>query len=251
MKLIINGDEFGLTRGVSEGIIKCMKNGILTDTSAMTNMPFFEEAINIAKSEGINEMGIHLNMTCGKPVLPQNEVSSICDENGNFYRKPELIPSNIKLSELEKELRAQIEKFKKTNMKINHIDSHHHFYSFNDDVFKLVINLAKELNVPMRCPINEKRHVVEENNVLCPDFFDSTFYEGNISVDYLINRLENLKGMYNVIELMAHPSNACEELKKISSYNVMREAELEVLTSEEIKEYTKNNNIQLISYSNL
>ena len=119
MKLIINGDDFGLTRGVSEGIIKCMKNGILTDTSAMTNMPFFEEAINIAKSKGINEMGIHLNMTCGKPVLPQSEVSSICDENGNFYRKPELIPSNIKLSELEKELRAQIEKFKKTNMKIN------------------------------------------------------------------------------------------------------------------------------------
>ncbi|MGL4571140.1 MAG: carbohydrate deacetylase [Clostridium sp.] len=251
MKLIINGDDFGLTRGISEGIIECIQNGIMRDTSAMPNMPFFEEAINIAKAKGINEMGIHLTMTCGKPVLPKDEVSSICDENGNFFRKPELIPDSIKIGEIEKELRGQINKFKRTGMNINHIDSHHHFYAFNQGVFKLVINLAKELNVPMRCPINEMRYIVEENNVLCPDFFDSTFYEGNITADYLINRLNNLKGQYNVVEFMAHPSNECEELKKISSYNVQREAELEVLTSDIIKDYIDKNNIELISYSNL
>lgn len=251
MKLIINGDDFGLTKGVSEGIIKCIKNGVMGDTTAMTNMPFFEEAIDMAKNEGIDKMGIHLTFTCGKPVLPKDEVKSICDENGNFYRKPELIPSNIDIGEVEKELRAQIKKFQDTGMKLNHIDGHHHFFIYNKEVFNLVIKLAKELDVPMRCPSNEMKRILDENNITSPDYFDNSFYLKNISIEYLINRLDKLKEEYDVVEFMSHPSVNWEELKGISSYSMIREKELEILTSDEIKDYVLKNNIKIISFSDL
>lgn len=251
MNLLINGDDFGLSKGVSEGIIKCLKEGIMGDTSAMANMPFFEEAIKLAFDSGINEMGIHLNFTCGRPVSEISEVKSICDENGNFYRKPNLIPKDVSIIEAEKEIRAQIEKFKRTGMKINHIDSHHHFYAFNKDILNLVVNIADELGVPMRCPFNEDKYILEKKGIVCPDYFDNSFYLNNISLDYLKERLDYLKDKYNTVEFMAHPSNNGEELKNISSYNTIREKELEILTSDEMKEYLLKNNIKVISFSDL
>ena len=251
MRLLINGDDFGLTKGVSEAIIKCLKDGIMGDTSAMANMPFFEDAIKLAFDSGIYEMGIHLNFTCGKPVSEVSEVKSICDENGNFYRRPDLIPKDINIIEAEKEIRAQIDKFKKTGMKINHIDSHHHFYGFNKEIFNLVVDIADELKVPMRCPFNEDKHILKEKRVVCPDYFDNSFYLNNISLEYLKERLYYLKDKYNTVEFMAHPSNNGKELNNISSYNMIREKELEILTSENMKDYISKNNIKVISFSDL
>lgn len=250
MKLIINGDDYGLSEGVSKGILKAYKDGILTDTTAMTNMPYFEESVRLAKEAGITKMGIHLTFTCGKPILGKEEVPSICDDNGDFYKRKD-IPCNIKLDEVEKELRAQVAKFKESGLELNHIDGHHHFFAYKDELFNIIIKLAEELNVPIRCPINEKRVLVEENNIMCPDYFDNSFYGQNISIEYLIKRLELLKDEYNIVEFMTHPAIDGEELKGISSYNLEREIELKILTSNDIKDYINKNKIELISFSDI
>ena len=54
MKLIVNADDFGRTRGINYGIVECMKNGILTSTTIMMNMPYAEHAVKLAKKEGIH-----------------------------------------------------------------------------------------------------------------------------------------------------------------------------------------------------
>lgn len=247
MKLIINGDDFGLTRGVSEGIIKTIKKGVLRDTSVMVNMPFFEEAIKLANENGIYEMGIHFTLTCGKPVLPISEVDKIVDKDGMFFKKPELM--YIEMNQIEKELRAQLDKFLNSGMKLNHIDGHHHFYVFYPEVFTLVRTLAKEYNVPIRCPENEYIKVVKNDGINCPDYFLSGFYEEKISEEYLIDALLNLKDKYEVVEIMSHPAIVDDELMKKSSYNRKREEEVKVLTSHKVKRFIDDNNIELISFS--
>lgn len=268
MKLIVNGDDFGLTAGVSRGIIKAIKEGIMTDTSAMTNMPYFEEAIAFAKENGINEMGIHLTITCGKSILSHDEIGDIIDENGKFYRQPS--KKIMVTDQVEKELRAQIEKFLSTGMKLNHLDSHHHFYMYDRSVFDVVRKLAKEYNVPMRCmdtaTVNEMCtgydfdtitdnydtiKVVHDEGIKCPDYLITQFYADGVSEDSLINMLSEAMKKYDVVEVMSHPSDEYIELKKISSYNTMRMEELNVLTSPKVKKFIKDNNIELISYSEL
>ncbi|MBB6715900.1 carbohydrate deacetylase [Clostridium gasigenes] len=250
MKLIVNGDDFGLTIGVSKGIIDAMKNGIMTDTTAMANMPHFEESIKMAKENGINEMGVHLNLTCGKPILSQIEVASLVTEDGNFYKKPNYMPKEIDMDELEKELRAQISKFISTGMKLNHIDGHHHFYIFNESVFRLVLSLAREFNVPVRCPSSEYMHIVKEFNIKSPDIMIGDFYEGNANEDYLIKRLKELNSL-DIVEVMAHPAIIDEELENISSYLNYRTIELNALKSEAIKKFVKGNKIKLIKFSQI
>lgn len=250
MKLIVNGDDFGLTMGVSKGIIDAMKNGIMTDTTAMANMPHFEESIKLAKENGINEMGIHLTLTCGKPLLAQSEVASLVREDGTFYRKANSIPKEIDMCELEKELRAQINKFLKTGMKLNHIDAHHHFHAYDERMFRLVISLAKEFNVSARCPRVEYINIVKEYDVKCPNIMIADFYQENTTEDYLINTLKDLKDI-EVVELMAHPAIIDKDLEEISSYLGHRTTELNTLKSEKVKEFIRDNNIELISFSSL
>ena len=59
--LIINADDFGLSRGVNRGIIEAAEKGILTSASLMVRQPAAIEAGEYARSEGIG-VGIHLDL---------------------------------------------------------------------------------------------------------------------------------------------------------------------------------------------
>jgi predicted glycoside hydrolase/deacetylase ChbG (UPF0249 family) len=72
--VIINGDDFGYSSGMKEGIVLAFKEGILTSTSAMANLLTGEEILDrqtrkVAKPPlGI---GAHLNLTWSKPLNPE------------------------------------------------------------------------------------------------------------------------------------------------------------------------------------
>lgn len=254
VKLLVNGDDFGLTMGVSKGIIDAIKNGIMGDTTAMANMESFDESIKLAMENGINEMGIHLTMTCGKPILPKSEVSTIVDENGYFFKKSVLVEKidEVDFSQIEKEMRAQINRFLESGMKMNHMDSHHHFYAFDKRIFSVVAKLAKEFNIPMRCPMNMHFDIAKEFNIKYPDVIVCDFFGDNVSEEFFLKRLqESIEEGHKTIEFMAHPAYADDALTKISSYTKEREEELRILKSESVKEFLNKNNIEIISFSNL
>ncbi|MBQ7603262.1 MAG: ChbG/HpnK family deacetylase, partial [Clostridia bacterium] len=77
MKLIINADDFGLSSSINRGIVECIEAGIISSTTMMMNTPYTAEAIKMAKDMGLKNVGIHLNLTYGKSVLPRSEVSSL------------------------------------------------------------------------------------------------------------------------------------------------------------------------------
>ncbi len=66
-RAIINADDFGLCRGVNEGIIKAHREGVLTSATLMANMPGFDHAVGLAKDNPGLGVGIHLNMVVAFP----------------------------------------------------------------------------------------------------------------------------------------------------------------------------------------
>src|SRR5512135_1195324 len=81
-QLIINADDFGRTRGISEGIIRAHKEGIVTSATAMMNMPGVANDLSKAKTEAPTlGLGVHLTFTAGRPLLPTEWVSSLIDEH--------------------------------------------------------------------------------------------------------------------------------------------------------------------------
>src|SRR5690625_2089678 len=107
MKVLFNADDFGLTKGVTDGIIKAHQEGVVTSTTLLMNGLATEYAVQQAKENPRLNVGIHLVLSWGKPI--HDNVPHLLNEKGEFkynsgYTKMD--PPNIE--EVEKEWNAQI-----------------------------------------------------------------------------------------------------------------------------------------------
>lgn len=249
MNLIINADDFGLTKGVTLGILDSMEKGIVTETTAMVNGNCFDEGIEEAKRRGIKGIGIHLNLTWGKPVLPLNKVITLINDKGVFKKGYNEL-GKYSLNEIEMELKAQIERFFASGFQPTHIDGHHHFYGLYPQLMKIVIKLSKEYSLPLRFVNEEYREMYKINNIKTTSGFTSEFYGENVSEERLKEIILKYSS-YDTVEIMVHPGYADEELNLISTYNSIRKKELDILTSRQMKAFIKEQRIELIGFKNL
>ena len=68
MKLIVNADDFGLSKAINFGIVESHLEGIVTSTSMMITMPAVKHAKSLAKNIPDLGIGLHLNISLGKPL---------------------------------------------------------------------------------------------------------------------------------------------------------------------------------------
>ncbi|HUO07107.1 MAG TPA: ChbG/HpnK family deacetylase [Phycisphaerae bacterium] len=126
-RLIVNADDFGFSREVTDGILRSHRDGILTSTTLMTNMPDRDRAIDLAAQTPSLGVGIHLNLTQGRPLTPCRRIT---DHTGHLFRSlPKLfwkLRSPAARQEAADELRAQINYALTRGLKPTHVDSHKH-----------------------------------------------------------------------------------------------------------------------------
>ena len=236
MKVIVNADDFGLTQGGNEAIVKCFKEGILTSTTLMATTLFTKDAIQKAKENPDLGVGVHMVLTTLKPIL--NTHTNIVDENGDFHWKMETIDETIDLDEVYREWDAQIASIAK-HIDITHLDSHHHVH-LNPYLDGVVQKLSEKYQVPYR---SEKTSLPNEV------FVDGGFYKDGATEEYLINLFENKE--HEVVDIMTHPAYVDDYLMSISSYATWREDELKILSNPKLKQKAINMGIELISYREL
>jgi len=68
MKLIVNGDDLGYTRGVTEGILEGYHRGILRSTTALMNSEYINESAVLTKDCKDLGIGVHLNLMLESPL---------------------------------------------------------------------------------------------------------------------------------------------------------------------------------------
>ncbi|MEJ2008393.1 MAG: ChbG/HpnK family deacetylase [Acidobacteriota bacterium] len=157
-KLIVNSDDFGLTEGVNRAIIDGHRNGIITSATLMANGMAFDSAVAASTVAPALGVGVHLNLTQGRPVCPPSQVPSIVTVEGLFYPTPGILARRIltrKVTprEVEIELRSQIEKIASAGVRVTHLDSHKHIHLL-PPLFGVVVKLAREYGIEcVRCPV--------------------------------------------------------------------------------------------------
>ncbi|MFH1454397.1 MAG: carbohydrate deacetylase [Armatimonadota bacterium] len=247
-KIIVNADDYGLTYSACEGIVKAYNDGIVKSTTFMINLPDADKKFAITKDCTGLDIGVHLNVTYGKPVSDPSEVSSLLDENGSFFRKPSIVAEKAKPEEVEKEWEAQILKAKLLGVKISHIDSHHHTHA-RPEFLDIYIKLAKKYNLPARSNNPEMAEAFKKEGIKTPDYFIEEFYADRVNPDNFMGIVNNMDS--GVTEICAHPGFVDEDLRGISSYTDYRMSELKVYTDPEIINFIKQNNIDVIGFSQL
>lgn len=241
MKLIINADDFGYSNGVNYGIIDAYKKGIVRSTTIMAGMPGFNHAIELAKENKGLGVGVHLTLTCYKPIL--NNHKTIVDEKGYFnkqlYTKENI--KNIDLEEIYEEFIAQIEKVRATGIEITHLDSHHHVHTLKE-LKPVIERVLAKYKLPIRGGLTYELDYDKVMN------FSGSFYNENVN----FNKFEELlRQNIECLDVMTHPAYLDKLVLESSSYNLKRVEELELLTSDRAKLLIKDMNIELSNYKNI
>ncbi len=147
-RVIITGDDFGLALPVNEAIEQAHRRGILTCASLMIGAPAAPDAIERARGLPTLRVGLHLVLVEGRPVLPRVEVAALVDASGEFSNH--LVSAGINFffrpgarRQLEAEIRAQLEAFRRTGLALDHVNTHNHMH-LHPTVLGLLIKLGPE-----------------------------------------------------------------------------------------------------------
>ncbi len=270
-KLIVNADDYGRTKNVSNGIRQAHSEGIVSTTTVMMNLPGALEAVRLVKAETPTlGLGVHLNLTFGEPLSPEAKVTSITDSQGGFQSKDFYFhhTDEITGNDVEYEWRMQIEAFLNCGVVLDHLDSHHHIALASPDLWSLSLRLAKEYGCGVRLPnptdipdevlldalpidsTDFVRHhalgALDEAGIFHPDHFISSFFGPGVSLDHLSSILHSLPE--GISELMCHPGFVDEELCATSGYAKPRQKEFEILTDPMIGQLIQKSGIVLTTF---
>ncbi len=285
-ELILNADDFGLTQGVNEGIVRAHRDGILTSATLMATASAFADAVERAKAHPKLGVGCHLVLTGGLAAAPPSQIPSLADKNG---RLPESLAAlvyrvssgAVRTREMEIELRAQIEKIRRAGIEPTHVDTHKHTH-VHPRVMRAVGKVTQELGIKrIRNPIENLRdswrtarreHVPLVKNMaasaaVCsvaaqfrrlaaqyglrsPDHFLGLAITGGTGAVALRRLIEELAD--GRTEIMLHPGLYDRDLQETGSrLQQHRETELNGLLAPEVRQAVIENQIRLISYREL
>lgn len=260
-RLIVNSDDYGRMPEISRGIREAHLQGVVTSTTCMMNIPTTVDDIALGLKETPElGMGVHLVLTMGRPLASRDTVPSVVDANGNFLKYDPFIENlpTFNIDEIKVEWRLQIERFIQTaRRKPTHFDSHHHSSYFTTDLFRAMLELAKEFACPIRWNTsaelpeikNQAVKLMTKYSVRHPDHFIDKFYDDGATQDALLGIIDDLQD--GTSELMCHPGYVDDIFAKKSVYNFQRERELKILIDPSVKQAIEERGIDLISFVNL
>ncbi len=144
-QLIITSDDFGLSDGVNRAVEQAWRNGILTNASIMAGGDAFDGALKIAQRNPGLQVGLHLTLVQGRPVLPAEAVPDLVDERGCFTDNP--VAAGMRYyfdrgvrDQLRREIEAQLVRVRDAGIALSHIDGHLNIH-LHPTVFSLLTEL--------------------------------------------------------------------------------------------------------------
>jgi hopanoid biosynthesis associated protein HpnK len=284
--LILNADDFGVTRGVNQGIIRAHREGILSSATLMANGPAFDDAVEQATANPKLGVGCHLVLVGGKSVARREDVASLADSQGNLPQSlpvfvAKLSSGMIPTKQIEAEMRAQVEKIRAAGITPTHLDTHKHTHA-HPRVMEALGKVAKELGINrVRKPV-ENLHdswqsmqadekgfsmqivaagavrtiaprffaIARKYGLIFPDYFLGLAVTGQVSAAALRRMVDTLDE--GSTEIMLHPGICDSDLVQSGSrLREQRETELAALLDPGVRSALEERRIRLISYREL
>jgi predicted glycoside hydrolase/deacetylase ChbG (UPF0249 family) len=284
--LIVNADDLGWTEGVNRGIAEAHRKGLVTSTSLLANGRAFDSALDVARANPELGVGVHLNLSDGRPTAKPEDVRGLLNSAGELEGSPEslllrIASRGLEPIEVEREWDAQIQKIRNTGIAPTHLDGHKHVQML-PGLFEVALRLAKKHGIRairvsheesklrsilssggeqntgvllkqgvqargLKLLARDAREMADHAGMVTTNYFCGIAQTGVLTREGMENLLRNLPE--GATELMCHPGYADEDLKRSATrLQQSRQTELEILTDPGIRKLVATQGIRLISY---
>ena len=251
-QLLIRCDDVGMSHTVNAAVRELVETGVPFSTSVMIACPWYLEAVEILKANPQIGVGIHLTLNSEwkdykwGPVLGAAKVPSLVDANGHFFAsEAEFAANNVKLDEVERELRAQIERALRAGLRVDYLDYHMLTAVSTPELRAVVERLAEEHGFGL------SRYFGEAS----VSIWDA---DPEDKLSSLLNHVHNAQPGLNL--LVIHLGMETPEMSAMVDMNnqtdpyrvaVHRQAELEAITSPAFRAAIEEAGIELLTYKNI
>jgi predicted glycoside hydrolase/deacetylase ChbG (UPF0249 family) len=270
--LIVNADDYNTDSERNQGILQAVLSGIVTSVSVIANLHGEDEALAKVKRVMGARIGIHLNLTKGKPLV--SGLKTLTDERGFFHPRKtawrKALLGKFAMKEVEEEFAAQVAALNAAGIAPDHLDGNNHIHVF-PGIAQAAASLAQRCGIPrIRLPLElfswrqylqpralkkywigrlsrQARPVFRGCGLRCPGHFAGIQFPRVAQAASLKAFLARVPE--GTTELMCHPGYQNRAENPFSTSE--RELELETLTRAEVLAEVRRLNIHLISYGEI
>lgn len=238
--VILEADDLGLLYAFNEGVRSAYQRGGLASTSLRANGYAYEHAVAevLPACPGLG-VGIHLCLNEAECVAPRACVSRLVGSDGclrgGYAWLVRLARTPDGRNQIERELRAQIEKVIGDGVCVDHLNSHQHVHMI-PDVFRITCRLAREYGIPCVRLVRELPHLAgglrkrlepfvnanylkhlllnhfalvnesaaRQHGIPTTDYFVGVNYTGHMNIGTIVAGLNAVP--YGSVEVLLHPA---------------------------------------------
>ena len=260
--LILHADDLGVSHSVNAASFDALDKGAISSASIMMPTPWVTEVATYAKAHPNADLGLHLTVTSEwetyrwGSVASKDAVPSLHDADGTFPRDVPPVVARAKPAEVERELRAQIDRAIAVGIRPTHIDSHMGALFTTPELMSVYVKLAREYKLPYLVafgaplPTDTKDSDIVLNTVIIA----TPTIKAADWLSFYVDALSKLKP--GVSEMIVHLGYDDSELQAVMVGHVdygsaWRQRDVDVVHSAAFKKALKDNNVTLVGWKDL
>jgi predicted glycoside hydrolase/deacetylase ChbG (UPF0249 family) len=151
-QLVVNADDFGLSPGVSRGIVRAHREGVVTSTSVLGNCADLAAVCALLAEAPELGVGVHLTLVGGRPISPAASLPTLTNADGGFPDGAHdffaaWMRGRVSVAEIEREFDAQVARLRDAGVHPDHLNTHRHL-GFVPAVGRAMETVARKHGIP-------------------------------------------------------------------------------------------------------
>jgi predicted glycoside hydrolase/deacetylase ChbG (UPF0249 family) len=263
--LILHADDLGVAHSENQASFDALDSGAINSASIMMPTPWVTEVAAYAKAHPNADLGLHLTLTSEwehyrwGSVESKDKVPSLHDADGTLPRRTETVATRAKIDEVERELRAQVERALAMGIRPTHLDSHMGALFATTELIAAYIKVAHEYHLPFLAlrgmppgvtsvPLAPNDIVLDNVIVAGPEVPRDRWKQ------FYLDAIANLRP--GLTEIIVHLGHDDAELQAVTVNHepygsAWRQRDYDLVTSAEFKQALRDHGVTLVRWRDL
>lgn len=263
--LILHADDLGVAHSEDSASFDALDRGAVSSASVMIPTPWVAEVAAYARTHPNADLGLHLTLTSEwqtyrwGSVEARDKVPSLLDSAGTFPNDEAIVAKMAKPADVDRELRAQVERALALGIRPTHLDSHMGSLFTTPELIATYVKVAHDYHLPFLAvkgsPLAAPQAGVSTQDVL----LDAVVIAGeNIPRDqwkaWYLTQIDSLKP--GITEMIVHLAHDDAEMQAVTVNHepygsAWRQRDYDVVTSPEFAKALKDHNVIVVKWKDL